>query len=172
MTGKPREKIAKAFSTSLDEAVRFREDAKRSGKTFVLTNGCFDLLHYGHVSSLTEASKLGDYLWVAMNSDSSTRNLKGENRPIIPEEERACLLASLTCVSGVTLFENRRLVKEILALQPDIYVKSGDYTEDSIDPEEKDALRLVQASIKFVPFVQGSSTTSLLKRIQSLPTLT
>jgi D-glycero-beta-D-manno-heptose 1-phosphate adenylyltransferase len=172
LTGKPREKIAKAFSTSLDEAVRFREDAKRSGKTFVLTNGCFDLLHYGHVSSLTEASKLGDYLWVAMNSDSSTRNLKGNDRPIIPEEERACLLASLTCVSGVTLFENRRLVKEILALQPDIYVKSGDYTEDSIDPEEKDALRLVQASIKFVPFVQGSSTTSLLKRIQSLPTLT
>ena len=64
MTGKPRENIAKAFSTSLDEAVRFREDAKKSGKTFVLTNGCFDLLHYGHVSSLTEASKLGDYLWV------------------------------------------------------------------------------------------------------------
>ena len=172
MTGKPREKIAKAFSTSLDEAVRFREDAKRSGKTFVLTNGCFDLLHYGHVSSLTEASKLGDYLWVAMNSDSSTRNLKGNDRPIIPEEERACLLASLTCVSGVTLFENRRLVKEILALQPDVYVKSGDYTEDSIDPEEKEALRSVKASIKFVPFVQGTSTTSLLKRIQSLPTVT
>ena len=172
MTGKPRENIAKAFSTSLDEAVRFRENAKRSGKTFVLTNGCFDLLHYGHVSSLTEASKLGDYLWVAMNSDSSARNLKGNDRPIIPEEERACLLASLTCVSGVTLFENRRLVKEILALKPDVYVKSGDYTEDSIDPEEKEALRSVKASIKFVPFVQGTSTTSLLKRIQSLPSAT
>ena len=172
MTGKPRVEIAKVFSTSLDEAVRFREDAKRSGKTFVLTNGCFDLLHYGHVSSLTEASKLGDYLWVAMNSDSSARNLKGKNRPIIPEEERACLLASLTCVSGVTLFENRRLVKEILALKPDVYVKSGDYTEDSIDPEEKEALRSVNASIKFVPFVQGTSTTSLLKRIQSLPSVT
>ncbi len=172
MTGKPRENIAKVFSTPLDEAVRFREDAKKSGKTFVLTNGCFDLLHYGHVSSLTEASKLGDYLWVAMNSDSSVRKLKGKHRPIIPEAERACLLASLICVSGVTLFEERKLVREILALQPDVYVKSGDYTEDSIDPEEKDALIEVKASIKFVPFVQGASTTSLIKRIQSLPTVT
>ena len=79
------------FDFSLDEAVRFREDAKKSGKTFVLTNGCFDLLHYGHVSSLTEASKLGDCLWVAMNSDSSVRELKGNHRPIIPEAEQpAC----------------------------------------------------------------------------------
>jgi bifunctional ADP-heptose synthase (sugar kinase/adenylyltransferase) len=107
-----------------------------------------------------------------MNSDSSVHNLKGKDRPIIPEEERAYLLASLTCVSGITLFENRRLVKEILALQPDVYVKSGDYTEELIDPEDKDALFSVKASIKFVSFVQGTSTTSLIKRIQSLPTIT
>lgn len=172
MIEKPRGNLAKASLTSLNDAVCFRQDAKRSGKTFVLTNGCFDLLHYGHVNSLTEASRLGDYLWVAMNSDSSVHNLKGKDRPIIPEEERAYLLASLTCVSGITLFENRRLVKEILALQPDVYVKSGDYTEELIDPEEKEALFSVKASIKFVSFVQGTSTTSLIKRIQSLPTIT
>lgn len=169
MIGKTRVNIAKAGMSSLTEAVCFREEAKKSGKTFVLTNGCYDLLHYGHVSSLTEASKLGDYLWVAMNSDSSVRNLKGKHRPIISEQERAYLLMSLSCVSGVTLFENERLVQEILALQPDVYVKSGDYSKDSINKAEKEALHAVKASIQFVPFVEGTSTTTLIERIQSLP---
>lgn len=172
MSRQQKEIPAKAFSTPLSEAVRFREKAKLAGKTFVLTNGCFDLLHYGHVSSLTEASLLGDYLWVAMNSDLSVRNLKGKNRPIIPEEERACLVESLACVSGVILFDNLRLDQEILALNPDIYVKAGDYTKKSIDAQEKKALQSVKASIKFVSFVQGTSTTSLIKRIQSLPDIT
>jgi rfaE bifunctional protein nucleotidyltransferase chain/domain len=134
----------------------------------VLTNGCFDLLHYGHVESLTQAAALGDYLWVAMNSDSSVRALKGIDRPIIPENERAYLLNSLDCISGVTLFENERLTEEILALQPDVYVKSSDYTVDSIDPEEKKALMSVNASLKFVPFVAGHSTSSLIERIKTL----
>ena len=172
MTGKQKENATKAFSTPLSEAVHFREKAKLAGKTFVLTNGCFDLLHYGHVTSLTEASLLGDYLWVAMNSDLSVRNLKGKDRPIIPEQERACLVESLACVSGVILFDGLRLDKEILALTPDIYVKAGDYTKESIDAKEKDALQSVKASIKFVSFVQGTSTTSLLKQIQSLPDIT
>jgi D-glycero-beta-D-manno-heptose 1-phosphate adenylyltransferase len=172
LTEKQKENANKVFSTPLSKAVRFREEAKIAGKTFVLTNGCFDLLHYGHVTSLNEASLLGDYLWVAMNSDLSVRNLKGKNRPIIPEKERACLLESLACVCGVILFDGLRLDKEILALKPDIYVKAGDYTKESIDAKEKDALQSVKASIKFVSFVQGTSTTSLLKRIQSLPAIT
>jgi rfaE bifunctional protein nucleotidyltransferase chain/domain len=134
----------------------------------VLTNGCFDLLHYGHVESLTQAAAFGDYLWVAMNSDSSVRALKGIDRPIIPENERAYLLNSLNCISGVTLFENERLTEEILALQPDVYVKSSDYTVDSIDPEEKKALMSVNASLKFVPFIAGHSTSSLIERIKTL----
>jgi len=134
----------------------------------VLTNGCFDLLHYGHVESLTQAAAFGDYLWVAMNSDSSVRALKGIDRPIIPENERAYLLNSLDCISGVTLFENERLTEEILALQPDVYVKSSDYTVDSIDPEEKKALMSVNASLKFVPFIAGHSTSSLIERIKTL----
>lgn len=134
----------------------------------MLTNGCFDLLHYGHVESLTQAAAFGDYLWVAMNSDSSVRALKGIDRPIIPENERAYLLNSLNCISGVTLFENERLTEEILALQPDVYVKSSDYTVDSIDPEEKKALMSVNASLKFVPFIAGHSTSSLIERIKTL----
>lgn len=103
-----------------------------------------------------------------MNSDSSVRALKGIDRPIIPENERAYLLNSLDCISGVTLFENERLTEEILALQPDVYVKSSDYTVDSIDPEEKKALMSVNASLKFVPFIAGHSTSSLIERIKTL----
>lgn len=125
-------------------------------------------MHYGHVESLTQAAAFGDYLWVAMNSDSSVRALKGIDRPIIPENERAYLLNSLDCISGVTLFENERLTEEILALQPDVYVKSSDYTVDSIDPEEKKALMSVNASLKFVPFIAGHSTSSLIERIKTL----
>ena len=105
-----------------------------------------------------------------MNSDSVSANSKA-SKTHNPGGRTGRLLASLTCVSGVTLFEERKLVREILALQPDDIV-SRVITEDSIDPEEKDALLEVKASIKFVPFIQGTSTTSLIKRIQSLPTPT
>jgi rfaE bifunctional protein nucleotidyltransferase chain/domain len=159
--------ITRSAITSLKEAISFRKKVRESGKSFVLTNGCFDLLHCGHAYSLQEASKYGDHLWVAMNSDASVRKLKGTERPIVPEDQRAYLLNSLSCVSGVTLFENERLTQEILALKPDVYVKASDYTEDSINPEEKEALLSVNASLQFVPFLPGNSTSSLIKRIQS-----
>ena len=171
MKKQTKESVTHASITSLHDAVFFREKIRESGKTFVLTNGCFDLLHCGHAYSLAEASKFGDYLWVAMNSDASVRKLKGTERPIVPEDQRAFLLTSLTCVSGVTLFENERLTQEILALEPDVYVKSSDYTEESIDPDEKNALLSVNASLKFVPFLSGNSTSSLIKRIQDLPNM-
>ena len=169
MKQKPKESVTQASITSLSDAVSFRKKVRESGKSFVLTNGCFDLLHCGHAYSLAEASKFGDYLWVAMNSDASVRKLKGRERPIVPEDQRAYLLASLSCVTGVTFFENERLTQEILALEPDVYVKSSDYTEKSIDPDEKEALLSVNASLEFVPFLSGNSTSSLIKRIQSLP---
>ena len=156
-------------ATSLADAVSFRMNARREGKSFVLTNGCFDLVHAGHVFSLREASGFGDYLWVAVNSDASVRRLKGDHRPVLPEEERAYLLNSLSCVSGVTLFDGQRLTEEILALQPDVYVKSGDYTEETIDQEERKTLLSVGASIKFVPFLKGLSTSSLIDKILTLP---
>ena len=161
--------ITRSAITSLKEATSFRKKVRESGKSFVLTNGCFDLLHCGHAYSLQEASKYGDHLWVAMNSDASVHKLKGTKRPIVPEDQRAYLLNSLSCVSGVTLFENERLTQEILALEPDVYVKASDYTEDSINPEEKEALLSVNATLQFVPFLPGNSTSSLIKRIQSQP---
>ena len=171
MKQQPKESVTQASITSLRDAVSFRKKVRESGKSFVLTNGCFDLLHSGHAYSLAEASKFGDYLWVAMNSDASARKLKGTERPIVPEDQRAYLLASLSCVSGVTLFDNERLTQEILALEPDVYVKSSDYTEESIDPDEKEALFSVNSSLEFVPFLSGNSTSTLIKRIQSLPGL-
>ena len=151
--------------TPLNEAVLFRNQAKLENKSFVLTNGCFDLLHSGHVHSLIEASKFGDYLWVALNSDHSIKKLKGNTRPIIPERDRAFVLNSLSCVAGVTLFDTKRLNKEIITLKPDIYVKSGDYNPSSIAKEESLALSQVNAEIKFVSFLSGKSTSNLIEEI-------
>ena len=154
-------------SVSLQDALSFRNKAKKENKTFVLTNGCFDLLHSGHVFSLIEASKLGDYLWVAINSDSSIKNLKGAKRPIISEIDRAYLLTSLACVAGVTIFNSTTLVDEILLLKPDTYVKAGDYDESKINTAEHEALKEVKSKIDFVSFLPGRSTSSLIKNIVS-----
>ena len=159
--------IIENSSVSLQGALSFRNKAKKENKTFVLTNGCFDLLHSGHVFSLIEASKLGDYLWVAINSDSSIKNLKGAKRPIVSEIDRAYLLTSLECVAGVTIFNSTRLVNEILLLKPDIYAKAGDYDESKINTAEHEALKEVEAKIEFVSFLPGRSTSSLIQYIIS-----
>ncbi|MBT3668563.1 MAG: adenylyltransferase/cytidyltransferase family protein [Opitutae bacterium] len=151
--------------SSLDEAIKFRHKAIRDKKTFVVTNGCFDLLHSGHVFSLKQASTLGDYLWVLINSDSSVKKLKGDKRPIISELDRAYILSNLSCVSGVTLFNNERLDEEIIALEPDIYVKAGDYNANSIDKHELNALLKVKSQIKFVSFLPERNTSSLIRDI-------
>jgi rfaE bifunctional protein nucleotidyltransferase chain/domain len=153
------------YSVSLKDAIIFREQARQNNKTFVLTNGCFDLLHSGHVHSLIEASKLGDYLWVALNSDSSIKKLKGESRPIISEQERAFIITNLQCVSGVTIFNSKRLDNEIILLKPDVYAKSGDYNPSNIAIEEQQALRTVKSKIEFVSFLPEISTTALINKI-------
>ena len=152
-------------SISLDKAVEIRNNTKIAGKTFALTNGCFDLLHSGHVFSLEQASKLADVLWVMLNSDSSVKNLKGNKRPIVKERDRAYLLNSLEFVSGVTIFNSPRLDQEILALSPDIYIKSGDYNKDTIERTELDALKKVRSKIEFVSFLPDKNTTSLIDEI-------
>ena len=159
--------LIKNSAVSLQDALSFRNKAKKENKTFVLTNGCFDLLHSGHVFSLIEASKLGDYLWVAINSDSSIKNLKGPKRPIVNEIDRAYLLTSLQCVTGVTIFDSTRLVDEILLLKPDIYAKAGDYDESKINTDEHEALKEVKSKIEFVSFLPGRSTSSLINNIVS-----
>src|SRR6476469_6665725 len=125
---------------TLPELARRAGEIRQAGKRLVLTNGCFDLLHVGHVRYLEEARGLGDFLIVAVNGDESVRALKGAGRPLNSEEDRAEILAALECVDFVTIFPERRATAVIEALRPAIYVKGGDYTLDSLNPEEVAAL--------------------------------
>ena len=150
---------------TLKAAVAERQRLRESGHTMVMTNGCFDLLHVGHLSYLKESRALGDQLWVLINSDESVRALKGPTRPIQSEIERAYCLAALSCVDRVVIFGSPRLVHEIEQLQPDIYTKAGDYTIDTLYQPERQAFDAVGAQIKFLPFLKGFSTTNLIEKI-------
>ena len=152
---------------NIDEACVIRSDKRSERKKIVLTNGCFDLLHVGHVYALQEASRLGDELWVALNSDSSVKKLKGTNRPIYPEKQRAFMLLALSCVDLVFLFNGKNLSSEINLLQPDVYVKSGDYDLQSLNPQEKAALELSGSRIEFVSYLNGLSTSETIAKIGS-----
>lgn len=133
----------------------------------MVTNGCFDLLHTGHLYYLQEASHFGEALWVLLNSDESVRLLgKGVGRPFQSEWERAYALAALAAVDGVVSFQTERLTKEIEALRPDIYVKGGGYSLETIDREEHTALEAVGADIRFLPLLEGYSTSGLVAKIQ------
>ena len=150
---------------TLDEAVAERQRQRTAGKTMVMTNGCFDLLHVGHIAYLQESRKLGDQLWVLINSDASVRALKGPTRPIESEAERAYCLAALSCVDRVVVFDNPRLIAEIEALQPDMYTKAGDYTIDTLHQGERAAFEAADTEIRFLPLLEGFSTTKMIEKI-------
>ena len=150
---------------TLEAAVAERQRLREAGQSMVMTNGCFDLLHVGHLSYLQKSRELGDQLWVLINSDESVRALKGPTRPIQSEIERAYSLAALSCVDRVVVFGNPRLVHEIEQLQPDIYTKAGDYTIDTLYQPERQAFDAVGAQIKFLPFLEGFSTTNMIAKI-------
>jgi len=135
------------------------------GKRLVFTNGCFDLLHVGHVRYLQAARALGDRLAVAINGDASVRALKGPARPITPEGERAELLAALACVDYVVLFEEKRVTRLLHTIRPAVYAKGGDYTPETLDPEERAALAAIGAEIRILPLVPGRSTTAILESL-------
>ncbi|MET3871361.1 adenylyltransferase/cytidyltransferase family protein [Puniceicoccus vermicola] len=143
-----------------------RETLRAEGKALVLTNGCFDLLHPGHISYLAEAAELGDELWIGINGDESVRSLKGPSRPVLGERERTYALKSLRSVSEVFVFPNPRLTDEIRLLRPEVYAKAGDYTLESLNPEEREALEENGTSIHFLPFLEGFSTTELIRKIK------
>ena len=158
----PAEKIA-----SIEElaAVRARLDA--AGRRLVFTNGCFDLLHVGHVRYLQAARALGDALLVAVNGDASVRALKGPTRPINSENDRAEVLGALACVDHLTLFHTERVSELIRAIRPHLYAKGGDYTEESLDPGERAALQEAGTKIHILPLVPGKSTTATIAKWQS-----
>ena len=146
--------------STLIEEVRRRQDI---GQSVVFTNGCFDLLHIGHVRLLREAAQHGDFLVIGLNSDASVRGLKGENRPIQPQDDRAELLAALECDGAVTIFEEDTPHKLIDQLRPDVLVKGGDYTPDQV--VGRDLVEARGGRLVLIPLVQGRSTTGLVNRL-------
>jgi D-beta-D-heptose 7-phosphate kinase/D-beta-D-heptose 1-phosphate adenosyltransferase len=145
------------------ELLRIINHLKAEGKRIVFTNGCFDLLHIGHVRYLEEAKALGDVLVVGVNSDASVRKLKGPKRPILPEAERAEILSGLGCVDYITLFDEMNPLKLITSLRPNVLVKGGDWTK-----EQTVGKKVVERSggeVIIIPFVKGASTSTLIETI-------
>ena len=156
----PEEKIF----TEEAELVSWRENMRKKGQKVVLTNGCFDILHRGHTQYLQGARAAGDALIVLLNSDSSVRALKGENRPINREKDRAYVLASLECVDAVYIFPSSRCDRQIAMFKPDCYAKGADYTVEKLDKDELASLRSCGAEIAFIELVPGLSTTNIIKK--------
>jgi len=152
----------------LEELSDRSEDLRAAGKKLVATNGCFDLLHVGHVRYLRAARALGDLLAVGLNSDRSVRELKGSGRPIMTEIDRAEILAALECVDLVTIFPETRATRFLAAARPAMYVKGGDYSTETLNEEERAALKQIGAEIRVVPFEPGYSTSQLLEQIRRI----
>ena len=149
---------------SLEELIVRFGPGKRNRKRVVFTNGCFDLLHPGHVSILESARRLGDVLVVGINSDESVRTLKGEGRPVIPEQERAEILTSLECVDAVVIFDEFTPQRVVAALIPDVLVKGGDWPDNQI--VGRDEVEAAGGKVVLVDVVPGYSTTGILKKIR------
>jgi rfaE bifunctional protein nucleotidyltransferase chain/domain len=147
------------------ELAVLRAQLEARGQKLVFTNGCFDLLHAGHVRYLQAARGLGEALVVALNGDDSVRALKGPNRPINDERDRAEVLAGLACVDFVTIFQDPRVTELIAKIKPHVYAKGGDYTVESLDAEERAALEAAGTNICILPLVPGRSTTAMLERM-------
>jgi len=147
----------------LDVLVRVVESEKQRGKRIVFTNGCFDLLHVGHVKYLQKARSFGDLLILGLNSDASIRRLKGEKRPLIGEEERAHILAALDCVDYLLVFDEDTPLRVISALRPDVLVKGGDYTLEEVVGRE--LVESYGGRVELVTFVDGRSTTGIIEKI-------
>ena len=150
------------------ELPAWRAKLRASGKRLVVTNGCFDLLHRGHVTYLQAARSQGEALLVGLNSDVSVGQLKGPDRPLNAEADRAAVLAALESVDGVCIFAEKTATRFIERAQPDIYVKGGDYTVETLNQEERRVVESAGGKIMVLPVVPGKSTTALLKKLSSL----
>lgn len=149
----------------LEHLAAWRAGVRASGRTLVVTNGCFDLLHVGHVTCLEAARALGDLLLVGLNGDASVRALKGPGRPLNAERDRATVLAALQMVDAVCIFPEPTATGFLTLAQPDVYVKGGDYTLDTLHPDERRAVESAGGRIVILPLVPGKSTTALLQTL-------
>jgi len=149
-----------------EEAARRAAEERESERQIVFTNGCFDLLHVGHIHSLYYARSLGDVLFVAINSDASVRRIKGSQRPLIPQKERAILLAALECVDVVILFEEDTPLRLIQEIRPHVLAKGSQYdTHEIVGSQE---MMEWGGIVKRIPMLPGRSTTELIRRIQGM----
>ena len=153
---------------SPEQLAEWRATCRAGGKRLVVTNGCFDILHRGHVAYLEAARNEGDVLLIGLNADASVRELKGPNRPVNSEEDRAAVLAGLQSVDAVCIFREPTAMRFLEALQPDIYAKGGDYTLDTINQDERRLVERMGGKVVVLPGVPGRSTTALLERIGKL----
>lgn len=150
---------------SLNELLAKLKELKLQNKTIVTTNGCFDILHVGHVRYLNQAKNLGDILIIGLNSDSSVKMLKGPTRPINNENDRAEVLAGLSAVDYIVLFSDKTPADLLKQIKPDIHVKGGDYDVNTL-PEAK-IIQEAGGKIVFLPFVAGKSTTSIIEKAKN-----
>lgn len=146
----------------------WREAQRAAGRRLVVTNGCFDLLHLGHVTYLESARNCGDALLIGVNSDRAVSTLKGPQRPVNEEADRALVLASLESVSAVCIFDSPAATDFLSLARPDIYVKGGDYTLETLNQEERRVVEQGGGRIVIIPFVPGKSTTATLAKISKL----
>lgn len=153
---------------ALENMAEHAKQLRQAGKKLVATNGCFDLLHVGHVRYLQAARAKGDALIVGLNADASVRALKGAGRPLNNENDRAEVIAALEFVDVVMIFPELRATRFIETVRPNVYVKGGDYNSDTLDVEERAALEKIGAKIDIVPFEKGYSTSGLLEQLRRI----
>jgi D-glycero-beta-D-manno-heptose 1-phosphate adenylyltransferase len=153
---------------SWDALLAKKDLLRHQGKIIVWTNGCFDLFHVGHLRSLQQASKLGDILVVGVNSDDSVRGLKGPGRPLVPENDRAELLAGLTCVNYAVIFSELTPEIALTRLRPDIHCKGADYGPGGKAVPEATIVEAYGGRVCFLPLVPGVSTSDLIRRVRQL----
>ena len=146
-----------------EEIVNIVRAGQKEGKTFVATNGCFDILHVGHARYLQKTKKLADFSIVMLNSDKSVKLIKGESRPINNQEDRAELLTALSCVDYVVLFEERSPAELLEKIKPNVYTKGADYTLETLP--EREIVERNNIRVEFIDFVQGKSTTNIINKI-------
>ena len=167
MTGKPIDSTAQSRIRERSELIAIVETAKKNNQRIVFANGCFDVLHVGHIRYLEAAKALGDLLIVGINSDEQTRRLKGQGRPVMSEDQRAEMISSLEVVDFVTIFDEPTVAELLLALKPDIHAKGTDYTEDSVP--ERDVVRSFGGRVAIVGDPKNHSSSGMIEKVSSEP---
>ena len=151
---------------SQNEIVQIVRELQKNGKSVVTTNGCYDILHVGHVRYLQKTKEIADYCIVMLNSDSSVKKNKGDNRPINTELDRAEILCALSCVDYVVIFDEKSPCELLDKIKPNFHTKGADYTLDTLPEEEKNVIIRNKINVKFIEFVEGKSTTNTIEKMK------